>query len=59
MFDRTVKQKCELADSSMVYFGLPPPPGEELNQDVWVVLPEDHEGEVKDGTIELDLMTSE
>lgn len=43
----------------MVYFGLPPPPGEELNQDVWVVLPEDHEGEVKDGTIELDLMTSE
>ncbi|EOR00279.1 hypothetical protein E3P89_00946 [Wallemia ichthyophaga] len=58
MFDRTVKQKCELADSSMVYFGLPPPPGEELNQDVWVVLPEDHEGEVKDGTIELDLMTT-
>lgn len=59
MLDRAVKHHCELADSSMVYFGLPPPSSEDKSEDVWVVLPEHHEGEVKDGAIELDLMTCE
>lgn len=56
MLDRSVNRPCPLADSSKVYFNLPPSPEEGHDEDLWVVLPEDHEGEAKDGTVELDIM---
>ncbi|TIC11903.1 Gpi16 subunit, GPI transamidase component [Wallemia mellicola] len=58
MLDRSVNSPCPLADSSKVYFNLPPTPQQGHDEDLWVVLPEDHDGEVKDGTVDLDVMQS-